>query len=645
MSKRHWVTLPHERIEVTVAATGNASLPPVTIIEAFDKTVQKLPDKGALFFKTKPGQSGFDSFTFTQFREQVYKVAKSIIKLGVQKWERVGILGFNSPEWFIADVASVYAGCIPFGIYTTNGPEACQFVLEFTKCPLLVLENAVQLRKIREVASQLPLLKTVVVWSGTPVKEASDPWQVLSWQEFRDLGSDLPDQAVSERTLDIAPGNCACLIFTSGTTGPPKAVMVSHDNLTWVTSVVRAALAADHNDSWVSYLPLSHIAAKMVDLMACVVEGTSVYFAQPDALKGTLVDTLREVRPTLFLGVPRVWEKMMEKLQAIGAANSGIKKKIGTWAKKKGAAGSLAKLEGKSKPSGWSLANSLVFKKVKAGLGLDRMRVALVGAAPMSRDCTLYFMSLDISVFEVFGMSESTGCVTFSINHQFKIGACGSPIEGVDLKINRPDSDGNGEITFKGRNLMMGYLFDEPSTVKDIDADGFFHTGDIGKLFDGTHLGITGRIKELIITAGGENIPPLPIEESIKRELAIVSNCMVIGDKRKFLSCLLTLRCLVVDDEPTQDLTREAVALCKAIGSDATTLPQAIRDPKVIAAIDEAFVRVNKKAISHAHTIQKWVILPNELSISGNELGPTLKMKRRTIATKYDSLIETLYVE
>lgn len=184
---------------------------------------------------------------------------------------------------------------------------------------------------------------------------------------------------------------------------------MSHDNLTWVTRTVRDLLHATHKDSWVSYLPLSHIAAQMVDIFGNVIAGCSVYFAQPDALKGSLGETLREVRPTLFLGVPRVWEKMMEKMQAIAASNSNFKKKIATWAKKKGAAGSLARLEGKSKPSGWSLANKLVFQKVKAGLGLDRCRIAIAGAAPMSRTCTLYFMSLDIPVYEVYAMSESTG--------------------------------------------------------------------------------------------------------------------------------------------------------------------------------------------------------------------------------------------
>jgi long-chain-fatty-acid--CoA ligase ACSBG len=373
--------------------------------------------------------------------------------------------------------------------------------------------------------------------------------------------------------------------------------------------------------------------------------GGTTWFAKPTALKGTLVQTLRDVRPTLFLGVPRVWEKFQEAMKAIGAQTTGLKLKIATWAKAKGLQGSMAIQRGESVPWGWWLANKLVFSKVKANLGLDRCRFHATAAAPIQRDTLDYFLSLNIPLMEVYGMSENCGPETVFVVGQYRIGICGRPMRGVELKIDQPDEDGNGEVLMRGRHVFMGYLMNEEKTKEAIDADGWLHTGDIGRVDADGFLSITGRIKELLITAGGENVAPVPIEDRMKEEMPLLANVMVVGDKLKFLSMLVTLKC-EVDPEttsPLDQLTKDAIAILKGIGSDAETVSAARDDPKVKAYIEEGMKRANDLSVSRAQKIQKFTILPEDFSIPGGELGPTLKLRRPIVGKKYADEIAAMY--
>jgi len=268
-------------------------------------------------------------------------------------------------------------------------------------------------------------------------------------------------------------------------------------------------------------------------------------------------------------------------------------------------------------------------------------------AAPITRETLEYFLSLNIIVTEVYGMSESTGPHTVSFPWAFRLGTVGKDLNGCTTRLDNPDAEGNGEICMSGRHVFMGYLNAEEKTTEAIDGEGWLHSGDVGKKDKDGYVSITGRIKELIITAGGENVAPVPIEDNVKLELPVISNCMLVGDKRKFLSLLLTLKSEVDSDTmmPKDELTKATIAWCKSIGSNATKVSEIVenKDEKVLTAIEEGVARANERSVSRAQKIAKWSLLPRDFSIPGGELGPTLKLKRPVVHKMYENTIESLY--
>jgi len=409
-------------------------------------------------------------------------------------------------------------------------------------------------------------------------------------------------------------------------------------------------LGIGESDTLVSYLPLSHIAAQMLDVHGPITTGAMVWFAQPDALKGSLGQTLKEVRPTAFLGVPRVWEKIMEKMQEVGRQTTGVKKSIAEWAKSKGLEGNYAIQRGDWEPWGWWLANQLVFSKVKEALGLDRTRYCATAAAPIAKETLDYFLSLNIPIFEIYGMSESTGPQTINRPGFHKTSSCGPAMPGSEMKIADPDKAGNGEICYRGRHIFMGYMKNDKATAETIDAEGWLHSGDIGRVDQEGFLYITGRIKELIITAGGENIPPVLIEDEIKLDIGkVISNVMVVGDRKKFLTCLLTLKAKPnADAKPgeypfSDELADSAVEQLSKAGSSAKTVQEAMKDPKVTEYLKAGIEKANKRAASNAQRIQKFAIVPVDFTLEGGELTPTMKLKRRIVVQQYEKEIEELY--
>ncbi|XP_054661527.1 long-chain-fatty-acid--CoA ligase ACSBG2 isoform X2 [Grus americana] len=641
-----WTTRRDGEVRLRMDEQGIGSEAPKTVHELFQEAVRKYGDYYALASK-KRGQ--WIKLTYKMYYDECWKAAKSFLKLGLERFHGVCILGFNSAEWFIADIGAILAGGFAVGIYTTNSPEACHYVAENCSANVLVVENHKQLQKILEIQHKLPHLKAIILY-GEELKEKRP--NLYSWSEFMDLGRDVPDTQLREIIESQKPNQCCTLIYTSGTTGQPKGVMLSHDNLTWTASAAgRFIMLVDakvKQELVVSYLPLSHIAAQMSDIWSAMTFGVQVFFAQPDALKGTLVDTLREVRPTAFLGVPRVWEKMEEKMKSIGAKSSAFRRKVASWAKGVGLQTNLKRMNGYSEvPVNFCLAKHLVYKKVRKAIGLDRCTKCYTGAAPITRETLEFFLSLNIPVFELYGMSESSGPHTISLPHAFKLTSCGKEVTGCRTLIHKPDGDGTGEICFSGRHIFMGYLNMEEKTKEAIDEDGWLHSGDLGKHDKDGFLYITGRIKELIITAGGENVPPVPIEDAVKEAVPIISNAMLVGDKAKFLAMLLTLKCNVDVEtgEPGDDLTAEAIEYCQKLGSKATKVSEIIssKDKAVYAAIQKGISAVNERAVSNAQKVQKWVLLEKDFSLFGGELGPTMKLKRSVVAQKYKDQIAQFY--
>ncbi|XP_033490951.2 long-chain-fatty-acid--CoA ligase ACSBG1 isoform X2 [Epinephelus lanceolatus] len=535
------------------------------------------------------------------------------------------------------------------GIYATNSPEACQYVASDAKANIIVVENQKQLDKILQIRDRLPHLKAIVQYSGQPLQTVSN---LYSWEEFMELGLD-----VSEKELDDIIGSqranqCCVLIYTSGTTGKPKGVMLSHDNITWTANYASKAgdvqPADTKQESLVSYLPLSHIAAQIYDLWKGIQWGELVYFAQPDALKGSLITTLREVCPTSHMGVPRVWEKIMEKIKQAISECGYVKKKLVTWAMSVSLdANQKCTQKDDEKPFLFTLADSLVLQRLRAELGLSCCEKFFSGAAPIGTETVQFFLGLNIRLYEAYGMSESTGPHFMSSPKAYKLPSCGKVVPGCRYKMSNVDSEGIGEICFWGRNIFMGFLNMEDKTREALDEDGWLHSGDLGRIDEEGFLFITGRIKELIITAGGENVPPVPIEEAVKKEVPIISNAMLIGDKRKFLSMLLTLKCCSDKEttEPTEELSSEAVEFCRQLGSQATKVSDITegKDKDVHQAIQEGINRVNAAATSNAQRIQKWTILEKDFTVSGGELGPTMKLRRPVVLEMYHKVIESLY--
>uniref|UniRef100_A0A6Q2XAR8 Long-chain-fatty-acid--CoA ligase ACSBG2 n=1 Tax=Esox lucius TaxID=8010 RepID=A0A6Q2XAR8_ESOLU len=548
-------------VKLRMGDSGIAAEPPLTVDQMFKSAVERFGRYTALGWREGEQTK---TLSYKEYYQACRTAAKSFLKLGLERYHGVGILGFNSAEWFISDIAAILAGGFAVGIYTTNSPEACQYVAENCKANIIVVENQKQLQKILQIQDKLPHLKAIIQYKDA-LKEKRP--NLYTWADFMELGRDESDTQLDGIIATQKPNQCCTLIYTSGTTGQPKGVMLSHDNLTWtalsVGCHVRLTEATKSQEIVVSYLPLSHIAAQMVDIWVTMKVGGATYFAQPDALKGTLVNTMREVRPTAFMGVPRVWEKIHDP-------------------------------------------NVLVFTKVRKALGLDRCTKCYTGAAPITKDTLEFFLSLDIPLYELYGMSESTGPHTISQSEAFRLTSCGKVIPGCETKIHSPDEEGNGEICFWGRHVFMGYLNMADKTKDALDDEGWLHSGDLGKHDENGFLFITGRIKELIITAGGENIPPVPIEDAVKEALPLVSNAMLIGDKRKFLAMLLTIKCQVNGDTgaPEDELTPEAIELCRKLGSSATRVSEIAggRDRVIHAAIQDGINRVNENATSNAQT-------------------------------------------
>ncbi|XP_053276057.1 long-chain-fatty-acid--CoA ligase ACSBG2 isoform X1 [Pleuronectes platessa] len=639
---RLWSTRRDEPVRLRMEGSGRASETPITVHQMFLETVEHYGDYSALMSKEE-GQ--WVTLTWRQYYEQCRAAAKSFLKLGLERYHGVGILGFNSPEWFISNIGCILAGGLAAGIYTTNSPEACHYVAANCEANVLVVENQKQLDKILQVKDQLPHLKAIVQYKGELQEKLPN---LYTWAEFLKLGEDVSNEQLNAVIDSLRANECCSLIYTSGTTGTPKGVMLSHDNLTWTAHTASTLVDFTYGvEVLVSYLPLSHVAAQMMDMWITMAFAGTIYFADPDALKGSLGTTLKEARPTYFMGVPRVWEKMQEKMRAIGAKASPLRKRVADWAKSIGLQYNHSVMIGEEAvPWGFMLANNLVFKKVRGALGLDRCKICFTGAAPITKDTLEYFMSLNMPLMELYGMSESSGPHTVSINSRYRLTSCGKVMPGCQTKFENPDADGNGEICFWGRNVFMGYLNMADKTTEALDESGWLHSGDLGKNDQYDFLYITGRIKELIITAGGENIPPVPIEDALKAEVPIISNAMLLGDKLKFLSMMLTLKCVMDDNgDPTDELSPEVLDFCQEHGATATKVSEILanKEPAVYKAIQEGVERINAKATSNAMRVQKWVILERDFSIGGGELGPTMKLRRPIVVKNYQEKIEELY--
>ena len=588
--------------------------------EVLGETAKRYGERPALRVKR---DGSWRTTTWSDYLRDVRRAARALVGLGAEPGKGVSIIGFNCPEWLIADVGAIFAGAVPAGIYTTNTPEQVRYITDHCEAKVAFAENAQQVDKFVAEQERMPRLEVVVQMLGRPTDTKRGRLRVMAWDDFLKLGDETPESELAARLEAQKPDDVCTLIYTSGTTGDPKAVMISHTNLVWTAKAATTAVAAGPDDVMISYLPLSHVAEQILTIHTPMSLGAIVYFAESLEKLG---EALQEVRPTVFLGVPRVWEKIQAKMVAAGAANPPLRKKIAAWARKVGLAAGYAEQRGEARPIVLPIAKKLVFDKVRQRLGLDRARVCITSAAPISKDTLEFFLSLGIPLLEVYGMSECSGPATYSPPDNYRTGKCGIVIPGGELKIAE-----DGEVCMRGSHVFKGYLKDPEATRNTIDPDGWLHSGDIGTIDKDGFLQITDRKKDLLITAGGENIAPQVIEGQLKG-IPVVAQAVVVGDRRKFLAALVTL-----DPERVK-------AEAEAAGSPATTVGEAAKCKIFNRHLQKQVDQVNEK-LARVQTIKKFVIVPTEFSIEGGELTPTMKVKRKVVNEKYRSEIESMYAE
>ncbi|MGA9596117.1 MAG: AMP-binding protein, partial [Acidimicrobiia bacterium] len=423
--------------------------------------------------------------TWRTYANEVTAAGKAMIALDIRPGDVVTILGFNQPSWVISDVAAMAIGAVPAGIYATNSPRECQYILEHSESPLLVIEDEEQWAKIAEIRDSLPSLRHVVVMRGGP--KIDDP-MVLPWDDFIAKGEDVPSPQFDARLAALEPDQLATLIYTSGTTGPPKGVMLTHDNLVWTASQAIHATGIGKSDTSVSYLPLSHIAEQIFSIHGPAASGWAVYYAESIQ---KLAENLKEVQPTVFFAVPRVWERFQAGINLELSKTTGVKAKIAAWAMSVASKTTDMRNHGKE-PAGllaaqFKIADKLVLSKIKEALGLARTIILITSAAPISPELLEFFGSLDLRIQEVYGQSEDCGPSTMNQADAIRFGSGGRAFPGDEVRLGE-----DGEILVKGRNVFAGYYKDPEATAEAL-IDGWLHSGDLGMIDDEGFLWITGR--------------------------------------------------------------------------------------------------------------------------------------------------------
>jgi len=539
-------------------------------------------------------------------------LAKSLLAVGCDRHDALAILAFNSAEWFEAAMGGIMAGMTPAGIYNSNSSGACEYILNHCKARVVFVDCETHLQKIMHVKPKCAQLRLVVHWGRDC---PSDVDSVISWKEFMALSAKTSDGALDERMRAMYPDSACYLSYTSGTTGPPKAVMFSHDNILWsFTHLYRkfskAGGGLDMKEREISYLPLSHVAGSLQMFgQFCNPEtsNSEVHFAFSDAMQGSLLDTLREVRPTCFSAVPRVWEKLLWSLQQ-----------------------QLQLVE----PSMRNDPNT-----AKSLLGLENVKAAITGGAPTAHDILRHFDSIDLPIYEMYGMTENTGYSHLNYPGMRKIGSAGAALrdDGAQVCID----EGTSEVRTWSRGVMMGYLYMPEQSAAAFDRAGFLRTGDTGTMKNGFAY-ITGRIKELLITSGGENVSPSIIEGELKKQMPALSNVLVVGDRQKYLIALMTLK-LVPGD--TGGFSSRLDPVAALVDPACHTFDDVLRSSRWERYISVGVDAANANAISRAQHIRKFHLLRGDFSQFGPnpELTPLGKVMRAAAQKKYASEVEATY--
>ena len=601
-------------------AKGGPRPAPGTLNQLFFEAVSKYNRPNALQVKTG---GTYRPISHTEVADRVRHAARGLSSLGVRRGDRVAILSENRPEWAVADFACLTIGLTDVPIYPTLPADQIAYMLKDSGAVAIFVSNKTQAEKIREIRSQLLALKTVIGFDDVP---GLTNMSIAELEKRGAQGENAESiKTYREDALTVKPDDLATIIYTSGTTGEPKGVMLTHDNIYGNVAASRTAIPFGGRDVALSFLPLSHIFERMGGHYLMFATGTSIAYAESiDAVPVNM----QEVRPTLVLSVPRLYEKMFARVLESALTGGFLKKQIFFWARGVADRWANEKLAGRE-PGGllaqqYAIAQKLVFSKLKARTG-GRLRYFVSGGAPLSPDINKFFFAAGLTILEGYGLTETSPVITVNTPQNFRIGTVGKVVDGVEVRI----AD-DGEILTRGPYVMKGYYNKADATREAIDPDGWFHTGDIGELRDG-FLAITDRKKDIIVTAGGKKVAPQPLENKVKTN-KYVAQAVMIGDKRKFPSMLIV---------PNFDQLERWAAKRNIIWTDRAQL---LRMPTIQAKMEKE-VNEELEGAAHFEMPKKIGLLEHDFSIERGELTPTQKVKRRAIDKHYKTLIDSLYEE
>jgi long-chain acyl-CoA synthetase len=600
-----------------------ASVSDLTVCDLFERTAAGSGDAPA--FSDEAGD-GWQTLTWAQAYQRVLRLSAGFAALGLEPGERVALMLPNRSEHVLADLAAVFAGGLGVTFYATLAAEQIAFVAADCDARIAVLNGAGELARWQPVLDQLPGLKKIIVVDPAACP-AGEPY--LTWDAFVALGEEryaAEPGLITGRVAAIAPDDPAALLYTSGTTGNPKGVLLTHHNLLYGITTAESLGVLIRGVRWVSYLPLAHIAERMFSIYLPVFTAGHIHFC-PDTAQ--LVRLVGKVRPTAFFGVPRVWEKIQAGIESLFALEQDEGKRAAVaQAMDTGRRYVESCQYGHVTPPGlardFEAAEAAVLTPIRALLGLDQAQVVSSAAAPLPPDVAAFFSGLGMKILDIYGMTETTGAFTTNTPDAFKLGTVGQVFPGIEVRIAE-----DGEICMRGPLATPGYLNRPDLTADLIDPEGWLHTGDIGSIDADGFVSVVDRKKELIITAGGDNIAPAGIENLLVAH-PLIGQALAYGDLRKYVVALLTL-----DGEV-------APAWAKARGIEAGSLAELAANPAVLAEVSGAVAAVNER-LARVQQVKRWELLPVEWTAETEELTPTLKLRRRIVHAKYADVLDTLY--
>jgi long-chain acyl-CoA synthetase len=594
----------------------------LTLPGVFAQQVERQGDRLAIRYKA---YGIWHRVTWREYGAEVHRVAAALLAFGLRPQENVAVLGENRPEWLYCHLGIQTAGGATVGVYPTSAPEQIKYLLNHCEARLIFVENEEQLDKVLPVVEDTRV-ERVVVWDAKGLWGFTDE-RVVFFEDFLKQGVALDERsprAVAERRDAIRPDDTAMIIYTSGTTGPPKGAMLAHRAILWQAEMGARMNPVTADDEVVSYLPFAHVYENLVSVFGAVRSGYVVNFVES---LDTLFQNLREVSPTYFGSVPRIWEKLASTVDLRMQDSTPLKRTLYRAAVSVGRRHARATMRGGRASLGvrllYRLAYWTVLAPLKRRLGFDRTRLAVCGAAPASPELFEFYHALGVPLLEGYGLTESTGVIAVNRAAAPRVGTVGQPLPEIEVRL----AD-DGEILTRGPHVFKGYFKDPELTAQTVDPDGWLHTGDVGAWEDG-HLKILDRKKDIIITAGGKNITPAYIENKLKFS-PYIQDAVVIGDRRKYLVALV----LIEEDTVTKFAQDHRVPF--------TTFQDLTQNPEIVRLIESEVDKVNR-TLSQVESIKKVALLPRRFYEEEGDVTPTKKVKRRALEERYGDLITTLY--